>query len=92
MHKLRMLHAQVEAGRPLPNQATVDAHFWSETDSVEVRADLADTYIYICAPEVLLLFSDNFDYQVRTCQHMPAHAWMPSHSVPFEQQRYQIIR
>ncbi|KAK9914949.1 hypothetical protein WJX75_002748 [Coccomyxa subellipsoidea] len=61
--KRLLRYEEVEAGRPLPNQATVDAHFWSETDSVEVRADLADTYIYICAPEVLLLFSDNFDYQ-----------------------------
>lgn len=58
---------QIEAGRPLPNQATIDAHFWGETDAVEVRTDLMDTYIYICAPEVLMLFSDNFDYQV--CAH-----------------------
>ena len=49
----------------MPKQAVIDAHFWGEADEVEVRADLADTHIYICAPEVLMLFSDNFDYQVR---------------------------
>ena len=30
----------------------------------QVRCDLMDTHICVCAPEVLLLFSDNFDYQV----------------------------
>jgi len=28
-----------------------------------VRTDLADVHIAVCAPEVLLAFSDNFDYQ-----------------------------
>ena len=35
--------------------------------TAQVRADLADTQIYLCAPEVLLLFSDNFDYQASAC-------------------------
>ena len=30
---------------------------------LQVRTDLIDTQISICAPEVLMLFSDNFDYQ-----------------------------
>ena len=42
----------------------VDAVFYSERDVVELRNDLLATQIYICAPEVLMLFSDNFDYQV----------------------------
>ena len=29
----------------------------------QVRTDLIDCHISICAPEVLMLFSDNFDYQ-----------------------------
>ncbi len=29
----------------------------------QVRVDLMDTNIALCAPEVLMLFSDNFDYQ-----------------------------
>ena len=40
----------------------MDAAFFSERDTVQVRADLLDTQISICAPEVLMLFSDNFDY------------------------------
>lgn len=32
-------------------------------DFFQVRTDLMITQIYICAPEVLMLFSDNFDYQ-----------------------------
>lgn len=30
---------------------------------LQVRSDLMDSHISICAPEVLMLFSDNFDYQ-----------------------------
>ncbi|KAF8069524.1 translation initiation factor eIF-2B subunit epsilon [Scenedesmus sp. PABB004] len=41
----------------------LDAALWSERDSVQVRTDLLDTAIAICSPEVLLMFSDNFDYQ-----------------------------
>lgn len=41
----------------------IDTTFFSERDSLNLRYDLADTGIYICAPDVLLLFSDNFDYQ-----------------------------
>eukprot|EP00887_Chlorella_sp_A99_P001611 scaffold8.g1611.t1 len=29
----------------------------------QVRTDLMDCHLYICSPEVLMLFSDNFDYQ-----------------------------
>ena len=31
---------------------------------ISLRTDLLDTRIYICTPDVLMLFSDNFDYQV----------------------------
>lgn len=41
----------------------VDASLFSERDQSQVRCDLMDTQIAICAPEVLMLFSDNFDYQ-----------------------------
>jgi len=30
---------------------------------VQVRTDLQDCHVDICAPEVLHLFTDNFDYQ-----------------------------
>ncbi len=41
----------------------LDAGFFDGRRSVTVRTDLIDTGIYICSHEVLLLFSDNFDYQ-----------------------------
>ena len=43
----------------------MDRHFFGERNSVQVRSDLVDCGIAICSAEVLLLFSDNFDYQVR---------------------------
>lgn len=41
----------------------LDTALFSERDVVSIRTDLVETGIYICAPEVLMLFSDNFDYQ-----------------------------
>ena len=41
----------------------MDTAFFSERDCVGLRYGVADAGIYICAPEVLLLFSDNFDFQ-----------------------------
>lgn len=43
----------------------VDAHFFGERDMVQLRNNLLDGQIQICAPEVLMLFTDNFDYQVK---------------------------
>ena len=45
-------------------QTVLDAEFFSGRDDLMLRTDLLDLHVYICAPEVLLLFSDNFDYQV----------------------------
>jgi len=41
----------------------LDAHLFGERDTLSVRTDLLEPGIYVCAPEVLMLFSDNFDYQ-----------------------------
>lgn len=41
----------------------LDAAFFSERDDITIRSDLIETGVYLCAPEVLMLFSDNFDYQ-----------------------------
>lgn len=43
---------------------SVDAHFFGERDVVQLRNNLLDGQVQICAPEVLMLFTDNFDYQV----------------------------
>ncbi|KAL8909209.1 MAG: hypothetical protein Q9207_000383 [Kuettlingeria erythrocarpa] len=45
----------------------LDPDLFSEHTEIEVREDLIDCYIDICTPDVLGLWSDNFDYQsVRT--------------------------
>lgn len=41
----------------------LDSGFFDGRSAVTVRTDLIDTGIYICSHEVLMLFSDNFDYQ-----------------------------
>ena len=41
----------------------LDVGFFDGRRSVTIRTDLIDTGIYICSHEVLMLFSDNFDYQ-----------------------------
>lgn len=46
-----------------PQRFRVDASLFSERDDIVVRTDLMISGIYICSPEVLMLFSDNFDYQ-----------------------------
>ncbi|KAG2491384.1 hypothetical protein HYH03_010176 [Edaphochlamys debaryana] len=60
-HRL-LKYTELESGRPA-QLAKLDCALFSERDEVQIRADLMDTHIAICAPEVLLLFSDNFDYQ-----------------------------
>ena len=37
---------------------------WMLLNTAQVRTDLVDTGIYVCEPDVLALFSDNWDYQV----------------------------
>ncbi len=65
---------------------TLDAQNFSERDMISLRTDLLDARIYICAPDVLMLFSDNFDYQV-SCHciysdSVAGHTTLPSlHSV-----------
>lgn len=59
----RLLKYQEADGARGGSTFKVDASFFSERDNVMVRTDLMDTHIAICAPEVLMLFSDNFDYQ-----------------------------
>ncbi|KAJ0843397.1 putative W2 domain, nucleotidyl transferase domain, trimeric LpxA-like superfamily [Helianthus annuus] len=42
---------------------TLDKAFLAENPSISVHNDKQDCYIDICSPEVLSLFTDNFDYQ-----------------------------
>ena len=50
----------LEGGHP-----ALEAQLWGERDLVSLRTDLCDCHIAICSLEVLVAFSDNFDYQVR---------------------------
>ena len=52
------------AGAQRTDRAAMEAQLWGERDLVSLRADLCDCHIAICSMEVLVAFSDNFDYQV----------------------------
>ncbi|KAK9841354.1 hypothetical protein WJX74_004422 [Apatococcus lobatus] len=51
------------ASRHNSHGVKIDADLFGERDAIQMRTDLLDTHICICAPEVLVLFSDNFDFQ-----------------------------
>ena len=42
---------------------SLDASLFSDHPSIKISTDLLDCHVDICAPEVLYLFTDNFDYQ-----------------------------
>eukprot|EP00047_Mylnosiga_fluctuans_P011287 m.20421 g.20421 ORF g.20421 m.20421 type:complete len:653 (+) comp3530_c0_seq2:31-1989(+) len=44
-------------------KAHIPLTIFRDRAAVDIRFDLVDTHIYICSPQVLLLFADNFDYQ-----------------------------
>ncbi|KAL9000834.1 MAG: hypothetical protein Q9169_000588 [Polycauliona sp. 2 TL-2023] len=64
----RCLHYE-EARSSIPSgrHVTLEPDLLSMHSEIEVREDLIDCHIDICAPDVLGLWSDNFDYQsIRT--------------------------
>ncbi|CAG9467533.1 unnamed protein product [Pedinophyceae sp. YPF-701] len=56
----RLLQAELQ---PRRGGVGVNTAAFSERDAVRVRGDLHMADIYVCAPEVLMLFSDNWDYE-----------------------------
>ena len=44
---------------------SIPLEIMAEHPCLSVRTDLLDCHVDICSPELLLQFSDNFDYQVR---------------------------
>ena len=46
------------------NEITIPLEIMSDHNGLTIRSDLLDCHIDICSPELLLQFSDNFDYQV----------------------------
>ncbi|KAI4097137.1 MAG: hypothetical protein LQ344_000547 [Seirophora lacunosa] len=64
----RCLHyEEVNSSNDTGRYVSLDPELLSEHPEIEVREDLIDCYVDICTPDVLGLWSDNFDYQsVRT--------------------------
>ncbi|KAL8974324.1 MAG: hypothetical protein Q9197_001444 [Variospora fuerteventurae] len=64
----RCLHyEEINCSNDTGRHVSLDPDLLSEHAEVEVREDLIDCYVDICTPDVLGLWSDNFDYQsVRT--------------------------
>ncbi|PGH15132.1 hypothetical protein AJ79_02658 [Helicocarpus griseus UAMH5409] len=65
--KDRCLHYEEIESRPSSeshsNHLTLDPDLLNDFGEIDIRSDLVDTYIDICTPEVLGLWSDSFDYQ-----------------------------
>ncbi|KAJ2787331.1 translation initiation factor eIF-2B epsilon subunit, GEF [Coemansia interrupta] len=59
----RLLSVDSLPSVPKANHLDIPLNTIVEAAEVEIRADLIDTNVYICSPEVLELFRDNFDYQ-----------------------------
>ncbi|KMT14763.1 hypothetical protein BVRB_4g075290 [Beta vulgaris subsp. vulgaris] len=49
---------------PVQGTITLEKSLLADNSSVSLHYDMQDCYIDICAPEVLSLFTDNFDYQL----------------------------
>ncbi|KAL3691739.1 hypothetical protein R1sor_005390 [Riccia sorocarpa] len=47
----------------LARQVVLERSLLADRPAVQLCSDVQDCYIDICSPEVLLLFTDNFDYQ-----------------------------
>ena len=59
----RCLHYEEVGGKGGSRYVNLDSEFLTAHDEIEVREDLIDPYIDICTPDVLALWSENFDYQ-----------------------------
>ncbi|KAL6710550.1 translation initiation factor eIF-2B epsilon subunit, GEF [Coniothyrium glycines] len=61
--KDRCLHFEQMPNRDQTHYLSIDPELLSENQELEVRQDLIDCGIDICTPDVLALWSDNFDFQ-----------------------------
>lgn len=59
----RLLHCEKPKSRT--KKFNIPVSIFEENPDVEVRYDVLDCHISVCAPSVPQLFSDNFDYQSR---------------------------
>jgi len=61
--KDRCLHFEQMPNRDQTHYLSIDPDLLSEHQELEIRQDLIDCGIDICTPDVLALWSDNFDFQ-----------------------------
>ncbi|KAH7551391.1 GCD1, Nucleosidehypothetical proteindiphosphatehypothetical proteinsugar pyrophosphorylase factor 2B [Bipolaris maydis] len=61
--KDRCLHFEQMPNRDQTHYLSIDPEILSTHQEIEVREDLIDCGIDICTPDVLALWSDNFDFQ-----------------------------
>lgn len=61
--KDRCLHFEQMPNKEQVHSVSIDPELLSSNQELEIRADLIDTGIDICTPDVLALWSDNFDFQ-----------------------------
>ncbi|KAG9517268.1 nucleotide-diphospho-sugar transferase, partial [Aureobasidium melanogenum] len=61
--KNRCLHYEQMRPNQPSHLVTLDPDILKEHDELEIREDLIDCGIDICTPDVLALWSDNFDYE-----------------------------
>jgi translation initiation factor eIF-2B subunit epsilon len=61
--KDRCLHFEQMPNRDQTHYLSIDPELLSTHQEIEVRQDLIDCGIDICTPDVLALWSDNFDFQ-----------------------------
>ncbi|KAF2012279.1 heat shock transcription factor 2 [Aaosphaeria arxii CBS 175.79] len=61
--KERCLHFEQMPNREQTHTLSIDPDLLSDNQELEIRGDLIDCGIDICTPDVLALWSDNFDFQ-----------------------------
>jgi translation initiation factor eIF-2B subunit epsilon len=61
--KDRCLHFEQMPNRDQTHYLSIDPELLAEHQELEIRQDLIDCGIDICTPDVLALWSDNFDFQ-----------------------------
>lgn len=63
--KRLLFHKRIKARTKPKRYCTLPLEIFTENSEVEVRHDLSDPEIAICAPSVLSLFADNFDFETK---------------------------
>lgn len=63
--KRLLFHQRVKSNKKSDRNCVFPLEIFTENTEVEIRHDLIDPDIAICAPSVLSLFADNFDFATR---------------------------